>query len=90
VGCTPGHRRSRQPRRREMTTAQATAEVFWTAFMAMSEKERRAFLERLIADPALREDLLDAALIEERRHEPTRPLEAILAGGQRKKAARAK
>jgi len=37
-----------------MTTAEATAEVFWTAFMAMTRHERQAFLERLIADPRLR------------------------------------
>ena len=57
-----------------MTTAQATAEVFWTAFLAMNKAERQAFLERLIADPELREDLLDAALIEERKGEPARAL----------------
>lgn len=73
-----------------MTTADATAEVFWTAFMAMSEDERRAFLERLVADARLREDLLDAALIEERKQEPTRPLEEVLAGSKRKKAGRAR
>jgi len=46
----------------------------------MQEGERRAFLERLVADPRLREDLLDAALIEERRHEPRRPLKEALEG----------
>ncbi len=61
-----------------MTSAEATAEVFWTAFLSMSAKERKAFLERLIAEPRLREDLLDAALIEERRGEPTRPLDEVL------------
>jgi hypothetical protein len=73
-----------------MTAAQATAEVFWRAFAAMTEKERRAFLERLIADPALREDLLDAALIEQRKHEPTRPLDEVLAGSRRKRVGRAR
>jgi hypothetical protein len=61
-----------------MTSAQATAEVFWAAFVSMQEGERRAFLEHLIADPRLREDLLDAALIEQRRHEPRRPLKDAL------------
>jgi len=73
-----------------MTTTEATAEVFWTAFMAMTRNERRAFLERLIADPRLREDLVDAAIIEERRHEPTRPLDEVLAGQRRGRPARAK
>ena len=30
-----------------MTSTQATAEVFWTAFLAMAKEERQAFLERL-------------------------------------------
>ncbi|GEM_PF-4772830 len=38
-------------------------------------------LERLIAGPRLREDLLDAALIEERRSEPTRPMKDVPGGG---------
>ena len=70
-----------------MTKVQATAEVFWTAFRAMSAQERNSFLERLISDKRLREDLLDAALIEERRQEPRRPLEEILAGRRKKVAA---
>jgi hypothetical protein len=73
-----------------MAQAQATAEVFWTAFTAMDAEERKAFLERLIGDRRLREDLLDAALIEERKDEPTRPLQEVLAESRRKKAARAR
>jgi len=72
-----------------MTTAQATAEVFWAAFKTMSKEERRAFLERLVAEPKLREDLLDAALIEERKREPTRPLQDVLSS-RRSRATRAR
>jgi len=43
---------------------QATAEVFFTAFKALRNKEREAFLEKMISDPELREDLFDVALIE--------------------------
>jgi hypothetical protein len=73
-----------------MTAAEATAEVFWTAFKAMKPKERNAFLDRLIADPEIREDLLDAALIEERRGEPGRPFDQILAERRRRKGTRAR
>ena len=73
-----------------MSSAGATAEVFWTAFVAMNAKERQAFLERLIADPRVREDLMDAALIEERRNEPTRPLKEVLARSRGKSTARAR
>jgi hypothetical protein len=68
-----------------MTAAEATAEVFWTAFKAMKPEEREAFLDRLIADPKMREDLLDAALIEERRGEPVTPLAKVLAGTPKKR-----
>jgi hypothetical protein len=71
-----------------MTSSQATAEVFWTAFMRMQAGERRAFLERLIADPRLRKDLLDAALIEERRHEPRRALKEVLSSSAPPQARR--
>jgi hypothetical protein len=60
-----------------MTTAEATAEVFWTAFLAMSRPERKAFLERLLSDSRMREDLLEAALIEDRKNEPTKRLEQL-------------
>jgi len=61
-----------------MTGSEATAEVFWRAFRTMSQSERRAFVERMLANRALRHDLLDAALIEERKGEPKRPLEEAL------------
>ena len=73
-----------------MTAAQARAEVFWTAFVAMNREERRAFLQRLVADPRLREDLFDAALIEERRGEPTRPLQDVLTGPESRRPERSR
>ncbi|MBI5683125.1 MAG: hypothetical protein HZC45_08195 [Deltaproteobacteria bacterium] len=48
-----------------MQTNQATAEVFFTAFKALKTNEQEAFLEKVISDPTLREDLIDIALIEE-------------------------
>ncbi|HUO77540.1 MAG TPA: hypothetical protein VMU21_08170 [Thermodesulfovibrionales bacterium] len=47
-----------------MRANQATAEAFFTAFKALKDKEREAFLEKVISDPALREDFIDVALIE--------------------------
>jgi hypothetical protein len=37
---------------------------FFTAFKALKGNEREAFLEKVISDPGLREDLMDLALIE--------------------------
>jgi uncharacterized protein YbaA (DUF1428 family) len=47
-----------------MRSSQATAEVFFTAFQAMDNDEREAFIEKVINDPRFKEDLIDIALIE--------------------------
>ena len=46
---------------------QATAEDFFTAFKTLRNKEKEAFLEKVINDPELKEDLIDIALIEKAR-----------------------
>jgi len=65
-----------------MTSSEATAEVFWTAFNALPRERRDRIMERMLADPALREDLedlLDLEVASERSDEPTRPLDEALA-----------
>jgi len=47
-----------------MKADQATAEVFYTAFKALAHKQREAFIEKVVGDPRLREELIDLALIE--------------------------
>jgi hypothetical protein len=61
-----------------MTEAEATAEVFWTAFKVLPRAEQQAILRRIVRDQNLRHDLIDLALIEERRDEPSRPLNDYL------------
>lgn len=73
-----------------MATAPVTADVTWAVFKAMSVRERNAFLERLFSDRRLREDLLDAALAEERMAEPDRPLEKALADLHRGRGKRSR
>ncbi len=48
-----------------MKSSQATAEVFFTAFKAMDDAEREAFIEKAVKDPQFKHDLIDIALIEE-------------------------
>jgi len=48
-----------------MKTADATAEVFYTAFNALKSSDREAFIEKVVSDPRLRQDLVDVLLIEE-------------------------
>ena len=61
-----------------MTPIEATAEVFWTALKALPRKEQQAVLRRVIQDEKLRRDLMDMALIENRRTEPARSLREYL------------
>ncbi|MEW5871315.1 MAG: hypothetical protein AB1894_18730 [Chloroflexota bacterium] len=61
-----------------MNETVATADVFWAAFKALPKMEQQAVLRRLLKDEHLRHDLMDLALIEERRDEPARPLQSIL------------
>ena len=63
-----------------MTSEQATAEVFFTALQALPKKERQAVLARIANDESLRQDLLDLALIAQRRDEPSRSFRDYLAG----------
>ena len=61
-----------------MTTTEATAEVFWTAFRALSKKEREAVVERLLRDKEFMEDLIDIVIFEQRQNEPSRSLDEYL------------
>jgi len=67
-----------------MRAAAATAEVFWTAFRSLPKPERQAVIDKLLADRRFREDLIDAAILEQRRREPTRPLKEYLAARPRR------
>lgn len=59
--------------RGQMKPADATAEVFLTAFEALPKAERETVLQRLFADPAVKEDLIDVARWYERRAERAMP-----------------
>lgn len=63
-----------------MTKVQgATADVFLTALKALPKGQRDAVVVRIARDRAFRRDILDIALIAERRTEPTRPFCEYLA-----------
>jgi hypothetical protein len=66
-----------------MTASRATAEVFVTALRALPQKQRDEVLARIASDPDLREDLLDRALLLQRRRERSRPLRNYLAERRR-------
>jgi hypothetical protein len=62
-----------------MATVDATSEVFMTAFRALPKKAREAVVDKMLSDKEFREDLMDAAITEQRRKERSRPLEQYLA-----------
>ncbi len=62
-----------------MTTAEATAEVFWTAFKTLRKAEREAVIQRLLSDSRTREDLIDIVTAFQREHERSLPYERVRA-----------
>jgi len=67
-----------------MTNAEATSEVFLTAFRALPKKAREAVVEKMLSDKEFVEDLLDTVIIEQRRKEPSRDLDEYLADRRKK------
>lgn len=59
--------------------ANASAEVFVTAFRVLPLKARRKILSSLLETEDLREDVEAALLWEERKDEPSRPFREYLA-----------
>ena len=68
------------------TSTEATSEIFLTAFRALPKKAREAVVEKMLSDKAFMEDLLDSALIERRRKEPSRDLDEYLVNRGKKRA----
>ena len=58
-----------------MANIEATAEVFFTAFKSMSKKEKDLIKNKLLSDSDFMEDLIDIAIIKQRKNEPSRLLD---------------
>jgi hypothetical protein len=67
----------------QMITAEAKAEVFWLAFKGLPKKEQHLVVQKLLQDREFVEDLMDIAIIKQRRSEASRPLEEYLAYQER-------
>jgi len=65
--------------RTQMNKVESRAEIFLLALQSLSKTERDAVINRLLEDPKLREDIIDIALIEARKGEPSRPFRKYLA-----------
>jgi hypothetical protein len=55
------------------------------ALESLSKSEKRVVISRLLEDEELREDLIDIAVYEQRKNEPTRPFSEYLKGKQQRK-----
>lgn len=69
-----------------MISEEAKAEVFWLAFKGLPRKEQQLIVQKLLQDREFVEDLLDIAIIEQRRSEPSRSLKEYLADKNEKSA----
>ena len=63
---------------------QATADVFLTALKALPKAERDAVVVRIARDKAFARDILDLALIADRRQESSRPFRKYLSEKSRR------
>jgi hypothetical protein len=63
---------------------ESKAEIFLLALQALSKAERKMVINRLLEDPQLREDLIDIAIVEERKGEPRRSFREYLAERSKK------
>ena len=84
-GIQPMRAGGRSAMKTKTRSTTATAEIFWTAFQSLPKVEQQEVVSRLASDEEFREDLLDIAVCEERRHEPTRPFRTYLEERSRKK-----
>jgi hypothetical protein len=67
-----------------ISTNDAIAEVYWTAFHALPKREREAVINRFLESSAFMEDVMDMSVIKERQKEPSRPLKAYITERKRK------
>lgn len=61
-----------------MKATQSRAEVYLMALQSLSRAEKKAVITRLLEDDNLRQDILDLALIKQRRGEASRPFRDYL------------
>jgi hypothetical protein len=62
-----------------MKTTQSKAEIYLMALESLSAADKKKIIAHLLEDEELREDILDVALIQQRKGEPARPFNQFLA-----------
>jgi hypothetical protein len=75
-----------------MATSQATAEVFFTAFKALPQREQEVILTRIARDRKLQrmlENLFDRLAIEQEQDTPSKPLRVYIEERERREQPKA-
>ena len=54
---------------KSMSAAEATAEIFVTAYKSLKRSQRAAVLEKILCDEDVSEDIADTLALESRRHQ---------------------
>lgn len=67
-----------------ISTNEAIAEVYWTAFQALPKREREAVINRFLESSQFMEDVMDLTIIKERQTESSRPLKVYIDENKRK------
>jgi hypothetical protein len=67
-----------------ISTNEAIAEVYWTAFQALPKREREAVISRFLESSQFMEDVMDMSIIKERQKESSHPLKAYITERKRK------
>lgn len=70
-----------------MNKVDMSSELFFIAFSSLSKRAKKAFLHKLLDNKELREDLLDLAILRQRKDENGRPFSEYLED-RRQKASR--
>jgi hypothetical protein len=68
-----------------VTSKQATAKIFMTAFRALPREEQNTFLFTIVNDTRFREDIIDMAIAVKRSAEKTKPLRFFLKSLKKRK-----
>ncbi len=61
-----------------MSSTEATAEIFITAFKSLKPRQREAVLERMLEDEDISSDIADTLELEARRHQPRQPFRQVM------------
>jgi hypothetical protein len=62
-----------------MKTSDSKIDIYLMALESLSKSQKQEIIKRLLEDPQIREDILDLAIILQRKEEPSRPFREFLA-----------